>query len=92
MKKVNRKLTEEENSGQCLNMSESFSADHNWKDENGLQGFDTFCQRQLTSKSFDKGNKLTLTSVFAICSVFYYYYYFFTKTNEGKMEATSRQT
>ena len=33
MKKLNRKLTEKENSSQC-----NFNADHSWKDENELAG------------------------------------------------------
>ena len=45
-------------------------------------------QKQLTSEFFNNVNKLTLTSFFTFCSVFF----FFTRTNGGKMETTSRQT
>ena len=77
MQKRNRNLNEEENPSQCLKMLTQVTIE----DENEL------AEKQLTSESFDNDNKLTLTSFFAFCSVF-----FFTWTNVGKMETTSRQT
>ena len=55
-------------------------------DENELAEREVF-PKTITSESFDNDNKLTLKGFFAFCSVF-----FFTRTNGGKMEATSRQT
>ena len=54
-------------------------------DENELAEREVF-PKAITSESFHNDNKLTVKSFFAFCSVF------FTRTNGGKMEATSRQT
>ena len=70
MKKVHRKFRE--NSSQCLKVLAQVTTEKTRMDQ---QRFDTFCQRKLTSESFDKGNKLTFTSVFAICSVFHFFFY-----------------
>ena len=51
------------------------------------QKFERFSPKKLTSESFDNDNKLTLKIFFAVFNVF-----FFTRTNEGKMETTSRKT
>ena len=53
------------------------------------QGFKTFCRTRLTSETLDNDDKRTLTSFFAIHLLLLF---FFTKTNEGKMEVSSRQT
>ena len=79
--KLNRNLTEEENSNQCLKILTQITTE----DENELAEREVF-QKQLTNESFDNDNKLTLKSFFAFCSVL------FTRTNGGKTETISRQT
>ena len=74
MKKVHRKLTEEENSSQCLKVLAQVTT------EKTRMGAGILRQRQQTY--FDK------RLCYLKCSSFF----FFTKTNEGKMEPTSRQT
>ena len=64
MQKLNRNLTEEENSSQCLKILTQITIE----DENELAER----QKQLTSESFDNDNKLTLKSFFAFCRVFFY--------------------
>ena len=61
VQKLNRNLTEEENSSQCLKILTQITIE----DENELAER----QKQLTSESFDNDNKLTLKSFFAFCSV-----------------------
>ena len=66
LQKLNRNLTEEENSIQCLKILMQITIE----DENELAEREVF-PKQLTSESFDNDNKLTLKSFFAICSVFH---------------------
>ena len=65
LQKLNRNLTEEENSSQCLKILTQVTTE----DENELAEREVF-QKQLTSESFDNDSKLTLKSFFAFCSVF----------------------
>ena len=65
LQKVNRNLTEEENSRQCLKILTQITIE----DENEMAEREVF-PKQLTSESFDNDNKLTLKSFFAFCSVF----------------------
>ena len=62
LQKLNRNLTEEENSSQCLKILTQITTE----DENELTEREVL-QKQLTSESFDNDNKLTLKSFFAFC-------------------------
>ena len=68
MQKLNRNLAEEENSSQRLKILKRRSqlkTRMNWQKER-------FSQKQLTRKSFDNDNKLTLKSFFNFSNVFFY--------------------
>ena len=65
MKKMNRNLTEEENSSQCLKILTQITIE----DENGLAEREVFPKTINERIQFDNDNKLTLKSFFAFCSV-----------------------
>ena len=66
MKKLTLNLIEEDSS-QCLEIFTQITTE----DENELAEREV-SQKQLTSESFDKDNKLTLKSFFAFCSAFFH--------------------
>ena len=63
---LNRNLTEEENSGQCLKILTQITIG----DENVLAEREVFPKTINERIGFDNDNKLTLKSFFAFCSVF----------------------
>ena len=67
MKKLNRNPTEGEDSTQCLEISSQITIKKTRMD---WQVLETFCQRE-TSEYIDSDKKLTFTSFFTICSVFF---------------------